>query len=118
MPNTTAVRKKHANLLSSCLSCSLMESSASIACALSGLDPNNLMGGDWKALAEVIANYFDDEREEPHKINHSSSKLSNTVLITQATQKYYVYYTLLYTVTVCAQMKILALTDWRETIPP
>ena len=42
-----------------------MESSASIARALSGLDPNDLMGGDSEALAEVIANYLDDEREQP-----------------------------------------------------
>ena len=42
-----------------------MATSASIARALSGLDPSDLMGGDQDALAEFIAEYLDEQEESP-----------------------------------------------------
>ena len=43
--------------------CPFMETSASIARMLSGLDPSDLIGGDQEALTDFIANYL--EQEEP-----------------------------------------------------
>ena len=36
-----------------------MDTSASIACMLSALDPSDLMGGDQEALTYFIANYLE-----------------------------------------------------------
>ena len=41
-----------------------MDTLPTVARALSGLDPTDLVGGDLEALADFIADYFVDEQEE------------------------------------------------------
>ena len=47
-----------------------MATSASIARALSGLDPSDLMGGDQDALTDFIAEYLDEPEETPEGKPH------------------------------------------------
>ena len=41
-----------------------MDTLTTVARALSGLDPTDLVGGDQEALADFVADYFVDEQEK------------------------------------------------------
>ena len=47
-----------------------MAMSVSIARALSSLDPSDLMGGDQDALTDFIAEYLDEQEENPEGKPH------------------------------------------------